>query len=141
MKKATKQIFYAITLFFASLPVGTSAATTGANGLPGLIQNSYQEVANSAGLRTGATTDKITPLEIFGLYLNILVGFIGVLFIVQVVHGGILWMTAGGNEEQVEHARKKMISATIGAAVMFGSYILTYFILSQIASTTDIVGF
>ncbi|MFA5954199.1 MAG: hypothetical protein WC817_01525 [Patescibacteria group bacterium] len=109
---------------------------SGPSGLSNLVKNSFQEAGNAAGLKP--STNDLSVLDLFGLYVAVALGFIGVLFLVQVVHGGILWMSAGGNEEQITHARKKILNAGIGAAIVFACFVFTVFIMTQIATTVGV---
>ncbi|MFA5076052.1 MAG: hypothetical protein WC480_01395 [Patescibacteria group bacterium] len=54
---------------------------------------------------------------------------LGVIFVIIVVYAGFRWMTAGGNQEQVTEARKLLINATIGLAIVIMSLSITYFIV------------
>ena len=54
----------------------------------------------------------------------------GLAFLIFTVYSGIQWMMAGGNEETVKKARTRIVRATIGLAIMLGSWIITNFILN-----------
>lgn len=55
---------------------------------------------------------------------------VGTLFLVLMVYGGFLWMTARGNEDQVTKAKNIVIAAVIGLVVIVGAYAVTNFIVS-----------
>lgn len=132
---------YYVYLFLSGLfvPVATWAQEQESSGsLAETIKNNYKSIATFAQLRSGEATDRLSPLDLFGFYFNLTTGFAGVLFIVQVIHGGFLWMTASGNEDQVSKARDKIINGTIGAAIVFSAYILVVFVLSQLATFVGI---
>ena len=59
-------------------------------------------------------------------------GLIGVIFFVLIIYGGILWMTAGGNDTQVKKAQNIIQRAAIGLLIVVLAYAITYFILKRI---------
>ena len=54
--------------------------------------------------------------------------FIGVLFFILMIYGGFLWMTAQGNEQQVEKAKNLIIAAIIGLVIVMSAYAITAYI-------------
>jgi len=50
------------------------------------------------------------------------VGFIGIIAFIAILVAGILYMTAGGNEDQTKKAKKAITFAIIGLVVAFFSY-------------------
>ncbi len=66
-------------------------------------------------------------------------GLLGIVTVVIIIYGGFLWMTAGGNDDQVGKAKKWIYSGIIGLVIIFAAYALTQFIFNQIvaATTTD----
>jgi hypothetical protein len=56
----------------------------------------------------------------------IVVGGLAVLF--NLVNGAIEWITAGGEQSKVEHARHKMTNAIIGMVILTGSFVIINYI-------------
>jgi len=70
--------------------------------------------------------------------ISVLLGFIGVIFLVLMIIAGYRWMTAGGNEDQVKKAKSQMANAVIGLVVVLMAYSITYFVSKYlIEATTD----
>lgn len=67
--------------------------------------------------------------------IQIVLGLLGVLFVVLMFKAGISWMTADGNEEKVTKAKTSIVNLIIGLILVFGAYIVTYS-LSNILSGT-----
>jgi len=109
----------------STVPKLASATTRGGigNALVGL-----DTTAKTANIKTSNTD--ITTLVSRGI--SILLGFVGIIFMVLIIYGGILWMTAGGDENKVRDARKIMTNATIGLVAILAAYILTVFIVESI---------
>jgi len=99
---------------------------------------SFQE---SSGLKETAEKTGHTNQSIFntagsldsgiGLFISILLSFLGVIFMVLIIYGGILWMTAGGNDQQIEKARKILINSIIGLAIVLLAYAISVFVIGQ----------
>jgi len=77
-------------------------------------------------INTGADTQDIQN-EIRRA-LNIFLSFLAIAGILIIVYGGILWATAAGNDEQVEKARKILISAVIGLIIVGVAWTLVSFV-------------
>jgi len=65
--------------------------------------------------------------------IGALVGFVGVIFLVLMIYGGLTWMTAGGNEEKVGKAKKVIVNSTIGLVIVMLSYAITYYIIQTVS--------
>jgi len=52
-----------------------------------------------------------------------------------IVYAGWLWMTAGGNVEKVAEAKKVMINATIGMAIILSSFAIASFIIGALVNS------
>lgn len=71
------------------------------------------------------TTDIST---IIAAIISALLGLVGIVFFILIIYGGLRWMTASGNEENIKKARKLIINAVIGLAIVMAAYSITYFI-------------
>ena len=66
----------------------------------------------------------------------VVLSLLGVIFLVLMVYGGYLWMTAAGNEDKVTKAKNLMTAAIIGLIIVVGSYAISYFIISKVQEGT-----
>lgn len=88
---------------------------------------SYLDAAGNAGFgQTSATAG--TPGALIARVINVFLGFVGTITFVVFLYGGYLWLTARGNSDQVDEAKKYLFNATLGAAVIVLAYAATYFI-------------
>lgn len=62
---------------------------------------------------------------------------VGIIFFLMILYGGYLWLTAGGNEEQVKKARQFVTRALVGFAVTLGALILTRFVVGFLESAAS----
>jgi cytochrome bd-type quinol oxidase subunit 2 len=65
--------------------------------------------------------------QIIAIFLSL----IGVVFMVLLVYGGVVWMTAIGNEQKIEQAKKTITRSIIGIAIVLLAYVITVFVVSQ----------
>ena len=54
--------------------------------------------------------------------VNFLLGFLGLLSVIIVIYGGILYVTAAGDEEKTQKGKKSILYAVIGILIILGSY-------------------
>ena len=69
-----------------------------------------------------------------GQIIGVIVSFIGILFLGLTVYSGIQWMTAGGNEETVTKARKRVVNGAIGVGLTLCAFIIANFYFSYFES-------
>lgn len=56
---------------------------------------------------------------------------IGIVVVIIMVYAGFMWMTAGGNQDQVKKAKQWMFNAVIGLIITFSAYAITDFVLNR----------
>jgi hypothetical protein len=63
-------------------------------------------------------------------------GLLGIVAIVIVLYGGVLWMTAGGETDKVGKARKVLFSGVIGLIIILSAFAIAQFVLDQLIEAT-----
>lgn len=91
----------------------------------------FEQVAKKAGLTSGPNTAP-NIYQIIGFVANLILGFVGVIFLILIIAGGFIWMTAGGNEEKVTQGRKLLTESSIGFAIILAAFLLTNFVVKNI---------
>ena len=66
--------------------------------------------------------------------------FFGFIFMARIVIAGYEWMTAAGNSEKIEIAKKKIKNATIGLLIFAIVYFLAYFFVKMFAGLAGYQG-
>ncbi|MFA6537130.1 MAG: Ig-like domain-containing protein, partial [Patescibacteria group bacterium] len=84
------------------------------------------EVASQTGLGGGDLRVMV------GSIIKVSLGFLGVVALLLVLYGGYLYMTSGGQEEKIGKAKKVLISAIIGLALIFSAYAITAFVFKSL---------
>lgn len=119
------------SLIIISVPLFVSAAA-------GLLTNSLETTGVASTLVTEASKNTTSIQSFVGTIINAALGLLGTVFLVLLVYGGYLWMTAGGNEEDVGKAKKLIAQAILGLAVIMGAYAISYFVTSKLETATGI---
>ena len=81
-----------------------------------------------------------TPTDVRTIVINIIkiaLEFIGIIFVALLVYAGFKYMTSAGNEEQTGQAKKLIIQASIGLAIILSAYAITVFISTYIQQATN----
>jgi len=92
-----------------------------------------ESTASNAGL--GKETDIST---IVGKIIGIVFTLMGIILLVLTIVAGIMWMTSGGNEEQVKKARGIFKSAFIGLIIIILAYAISRFVISNLTDVTKV---
>ncbi|TAN33490.1 hypothetical protein EPN28_01600 [Patescibacteria group bacterium] len=64
--------------------------------------------------------------------IRIALSLIGMVLVVLILYGGFLWMTAGGNDEQIGKAKKVIINAIVGLIIIMASYAIVLFVMKML---------
>lgn len=84
---------------------------------------------------SGYTTGGDARVSVVGL-VQIALSLVGVIFFIMIFYGGYLWLTAGGNEEQVKKAQQFILRAVIGFLITLGALGITWAVVRLIYSAT-----
>jgi amino acid transporter len=76
--------------------------------------------------------EEVDLIKIIFEIIRYLLSFLGVAAVLIIIYGGFLWMSAGGNPEKVEKAKKIITQAIIGLIIILLSYSLTMFVIRLI---------
>jgi len=132
MKIAKKQIFslvFLIALGFAFLGAALPAKADSSllNAQIGL---------NDAGKVYGRTTPEDIRITIAKI-INIVLEFLGIIFIGLTLIAGFQYMTAGGNEEKTKKAIGLLTNAVIGLLIILMAWAITRFTIRQLSRAAN----
>jgi len=100
--------------------------------LSDLVINKVFYVANY-NQDTGSTTVSINQSEFIQQLVgitNLMVSFVGPIMMLGIVIGGVLYVTAGGDEERTGLAKKILLNSVIGVVIIFGTFALVSTLVS-----------
>lgn len=96
-----------------------------------LDNDQLKYVADEAYNASGGLPEKNIQTMIVTV-INTILGLLGIIFLVIIIYAGFLWMTAGGNDDQVGKAKKLIINSIIGIVIIVGAYAISYFVLNAV---------
>jgi len=128
-KQGVKILVIFSLVFSFCVPLLVSANSAADQALSGLKKTATEGFGE-------APSGTVTIPSIAGKLIGAVLAFIGVLFFGLMVYGGILWMIARGNEEQVTKAKDLIMAAIIGLIIVLSAYAITSFIGTSLTSTT-----
>jgi hypothetical protein len=99
----------------------------------GKFYNAAGETGAGYGVDSSANFKEALPM-IIGQIINYILALVGVFFLILTIYGGFLWMTAGGNEDQIKKAKKYLTNAIIGLIIVLAAYSITFFVVDTISS-------
>lgn len=75
-----------------------------------------------------------TPQSVIGNVISQVLGVVGALALIIFIYGGLTWMMAMGNEQQIKKGKDILVWATLGLVIIFSSYALVKFVLQAIGA-------
>ena len=76
------------------------------------------------------------PREIAANVINVLLGFLGIIAVIIILAGGFKWMTAGGNQDKTDEAKKLIAAGAIGLVIVLASFGIAKFVISSLVTAT-----
>ncbi len=92
---------------------------------------SYRDVSSDLGLGTADLVDTVVNL------VNWVLGLLGIVAVIMILIGGFRWMTAGGNEEKVESAKKILYAAVIGLVIVLLAWAIVIFTTNTLSNSAS----
>jgi hypothetical protein len=128
MKKLnlTKIVIAIVIIFFTLSFANTSFALKNLSDSTGILG----DVAGNSGYRSEDTSLDAK----IGSVIQVALSFVGVVFLVLMIYGGYLWMTARGEEQQITKAKDLIRAAIIGLIIIVMAYAISYFILKNVGA-------
>jgi cytochrome bd-type quinol oxidase subunit 2 len=122
MKKFVKYALIAGSMATALTPMVASAQAT---------SFSIESIGEQIG--TGDADLKQTVINI----LQLVLGLLSLIAVVMIIIGGFTWLTAGGNEEKVDKAKKIISAAVIGLIIVLLAWAIVIFVARTTANVTQ----
>ncbi len=69
--------------------------------------------------------------SITGNIINVALSLVGIIFLALMVYAGYLWMTAQGEESEIEKSKKIITSSIIGLILTLSAYAITKLVTSR----------
>ena len=69
--------------------------------------------------------------------IKLVLGLLGLIAVIMVIYGGFLWMTAGGNEDNVDKGKKVISAAVIGLIIVLLAWAIVTFFYNTTVNVTN----
>ncbi|MFA6588297.1 MAG: pilin [Patescibacteria group bacterium] len=109
-----------------------TAATLGVMALPIAALAVSFDTTFAGSLGFTSTDLKATILNV----ITFVLGLLGLIAVIMILYGGFIWLTAGGNEDKVDSAKKIISSACIGLVVVLLAWAIVNFVLKTTNQVT-----
>ena len=80
----------------------------------------------------GSIDSSTSLAKVIGQIIYAILGFLGIIFILLLIYGGFLRMTAQGDPGKIKTSYGIITSAVIGVVIILASYTITAFIIGQV---------
>lgn len=77
-----------------------------------------------------------SPEELVINIINWTLGILALIAVILILVGGFRWMTAGGNEEKVESAKKTLYAAIIGLVIILAGWGISVYVINNLLDFT-----
>lgn len=115
------RIILVASLLTVSLLVSTPVF---AQSVQGSYMGQLQAAAGDKGAGFSAPKD---PRALAAAIIKTAMELLGTIFLGLIIYAGYLWMTAGGESEKVDKAKKLIFQAVIGLIIVLAAYSITLF--------------
>lgn len=79
-----------------------------------------------------AGSTRMSLPQMIGFLINILLSVAGIVILFLIIYAGILWMTAGGRDEQLTKAKSILVNSIIGLVIILTSLAVSTFVQSTL---------
>lgn len=99
------------------------------------MREQTSRMAGQAGFNPDTSADSVS--EVISVVIEAFLGLLGVIFLILIIIAGVNWMTAGGNQDKVDKAKKTLSRALIGLVIVVSAYAITYFVFKYLGEATS----
>lgn len=85
-----------------------------------------QNMPEDTGLFTGTLSEALTSI------INAALTLVGVIALGTMVYGGFRWMTAAGNDNQIDEAKRILTASVIGLIIIIISWAVVNFVITAV---------
>ena len=133
-KKRCIKIIILILVIFSFVNIAYAANLTDAFGVSNHNNDDpLDKVADAAGYETEGAPGRMDLIVAKGI--QTVLSLLGVIFLILMIYGGFQWMTARGNEQQLEKAKNVITASVIGLIIVLSSYAISYFVVSKMSNS------
>ena len=95
---------------------------------------------NNTDFETTALGRDKSLQETIAQIINIFLSVLGIIAVIIILLGGFKWMTAQGNEEKTDEAKKLIGAGVIGLVIILAAYAIAKFVITNLKTATGAGG-
>ena len=126
-----KANFYRLTAVATSAAGLLSAKTVLATGTSLTVDD-----LDNTGIGDSLILGNNSPETLVINVINWVLGILALIAVILILVGGFRWMTAGGNEEKVESAKKTLYAAIIGLVIILAGWGVSVYVINNLLNFT-----
>lgn len=100
------------------------------------LSDAFSDMLPGFAQTAGYNEDSNDPTIIISTIIQVALSLIGVLFLILMVYGGYLWMTAAGSDEKLKRSQNTITAAVIGLVIVVAAYAISSFVVRSFQDTT-----
>lgn len=108
------------------------------NAQGGVDVDYYFQTGDNDQLGDTVKLGKEDPRKIAANVINVILGFLGLMAVVIILAGGFKWMTASGNQDRVEEAKKLISAGIIGLVIVMASFGMAVYVIKSLVVATGV---
>lgn len=121
-------VLFASTLAITAPAHAANSTALTANDLFGGANYNGTDFAGEAGLGSSDLPTTIASI------IRVILSFLGIVAVVIILLGGFKYMTAGGQDQKVQDAKKLIIAGIIGLAIILSAYAIASFVIGSLTT-------
>jgi len=90
------------------------------------------KILGGFGNNAGYNTSVSGPEPVIATVISVALSLIGVIFLILMIYGGYLWMTAAGSDEKIKRSQNIITGAIIGLVVVVSAYAISSFVIKSL---------
>jgi hypothetical protein len=120
-----------VAVSLLALPITAIYAAVQGSGPSGDMgwTQTWQDKMNQFARTAQLGTTVRSPQEVIASLVQIVLGFVGIIFLVLIIAGGFMWMTSAGNEQKISKAKSLLTNAVIGLTITVVAYSIAFTIV------------
>lgn len=127
-------LFFVGSLFVASTPPAFAQTVTADDDVKDSALLEKYNINDTFQDKAGLGNQSIR--NITASLISVVIGLLGTACVVLVIYAGVTWMTAQGNADKIDTAKKTMANAAIGLVIVLSSYSIVQYFGGELYSAT-----
>jgi cytochrome bd-type quinol oxidase subunit 2 len=104
------------------------------------IKTDGMKAQDDALISTSGLAGNSNLATIMSTLIQVVLGFLGVIFLALTIMAGFKWMMSQGNEKEIETAKGSLKNAIIGVVIVLAAYVITYSVFKYLPFASNGTG-